>query len=189
MLDAAQIPRPLTCALQPARMHHGGKHKATFAELHVIGEIVGASRFDYPELFCRWQLVYEPSKSWTLLRGLQQVRPGCSLNMHAWASGCLPPLHTWFLAAERGLPGPCCCCCCQANPFLHGCTAAAAESIYCRHRRPCGIDCTRRSSLHCTRGMGVTMPLPVRLLRCAGRHTRVQQRRGRGGHGGVGAPH
>ncbi|KAG2433305.1 hypothetical protein HXX76_008371 [Chlamydomonas incerta] len=44
------------------------------ADLHFIGEIVGGSGFSpaSPMLFCRWQLLYEPSKSWQVVRGLQQ---------------------------------------------------------------------------------------------------------------------
>ncbi|KAG2449404.1 hypothetical protein HYH02_005553 [Chlamydomonas schloesseri] len=45
------------------------------ADLHFIGEIVGGSGFSAaasPMLFCRWQLLYEPSKSWQVVRGLQQ---------------------------------------------------------------------------------------------------------------------
>ncbi len=87
-----------------------GRHKATFAELHIIGEIVGASHFDYPEVFCRWQLVYEPSKSWTVLRGLQQVRRGApaALSQRAVLGLGLPPwlgrmtLHVACAATARG---------------------------------------------------------------------------------------
>ncbi|KAG2496992.1 hypothetical protein HYH03_004997 [Edaphochlamys debaryana] len=46
--------------------------KTSFAELHIVGEIVGASGFSQKMLFCRWQLLYEPSKSWQVLQGLQQ---------------------------------------------------------------------------------------------------------------------
>ncbi|PNH06038.1 B9 domain-containing protein 2 [Tetrabaena socialis] len=46
--------------------------KNSFADLHILGEIVGASGFQFPMLFCRWQLLYEPSKSWQVLRGQQQ---------------------------------------------------------------------------------------------------------------------
>ena len=46
------------------------------ADLHFVGEIVGGSGFSAatPMLFCRWQLLYEPSKGWQVARGLQQVR-------------------------------------------------------------------------------------------------------------------
>ncbi|GIL62557.1 hypothetical protein Vafri_16646 [Volvox africanus] len=44
--------------------------KAGTGEMHVVGEIVGASGFSFPMLFCRWELVYDPSKSWKVLRGL-----------------------------------------------------------------------------------------------------------------------
>lgn len=50
----------------------GHAAKSSFADVHVVGEIVGASGFTQPMLFCRWQLLYEPSKSWQVLRGLQQ---------------------------------------------------------------------------------------------------------------------
>ena len=43
------------------------------AEMHVIGEIVGATGFYQPALFCRWQLVYEPINTWAVLQGLEQV--------------------------------------------------------------------------------------------------------------------
>ncbi|KXZ46950.1 hypothetical protein GPECTOR_39g444 [Gonium pectorale] len=46
--------------------------KIVFADVHFMGEIEGASGFDYPMLFCRWQLLYETSKSWKVMRGLQQ---------------------------------------------------------------------------------------------------------------------
>eukprot|EP00198_Chlamydomonas_reinhardtii_P009250 XP_001698587.1 predicted protein [Chlamydomonas reinhardtii] len=44
------------------------------ADLHFVGEIVGGSGFSAatPMLFCRWQLLYEPSKGWQVARGLQQ---------------------------------------------------------------------------------------------------------------------
>lgn len=32
----------------------GPRAKPTSAEVHVLGEIVGASGFSFPELFCRW---------------------------------------------------------------------------------------------------------------------------------------
>ncbi|GIL90360.1 hypothetical protein Vretimale_18228 [Volvox reticuliferus] len=44
--------------------------KAGAGEMHVVGEIVGASGFSFPMLFCRWELVYDPAKSWKVLRGL-----------------------------------------------------------------------------------------------------------------------
>ncbi len=58
----------------------------------MVGEIVGASGFTQPMLFCRWQLLYEPSKSWQVLRGLQQVSRkgfgggcgGCATTIFRW---------------------------------------------------------------------------------------------------------
>ncbi|GLC36538.1 hypothetical protein PLESTB_000159200 [Pleodorina starrii] len=44
--------------------------KAGLGDLHLVGEIVGASGFSCPMLFCRWELLYEPAKSWKVLRGL-----------------------------------------------------------------------------------------------------------------------
>ncbi|GFR50754.1 hypothetical protein Agub_g13021 [Astrephomene gubernaculifera] len=46
--------------------------RSGLADVHVVGEIVGASGFSAPMLFCRWQLLYEPGKSWRVQRGLQQ---------------------------------------------------------------------------------------------------------------------
>jgi hypothetical protein len=58
-----------------AKDGHGqmGTHQGK-AELHLIGEISGASGFDQEALYCKWQLVYEPSKTWQVLRGLEKVR-------------------------------------------------------------------------------------------------------------------
>lgn len=44
-------------------------------ELLLAGEIKGATGFAArkDELLCRWQLIYDPSKSWQVLAGLQQV--------------------------------------------------------------------------------------------------------------------
>lgn len=43
------------------------------ANLHVIGEIAGASGFARSALYCRWQLMYEPTKTWALLRGMDKA--------------------------------------------------------------------------------------------------------------------
>lgn len=55
-------------------------------ELFLAGEIKGATGFAArkDELLCRWQLVYDPSKSWQVLAGLQQVRKEA-----AWGAGPL----------------------------------------------------------------------------------------------------
>lgn len=69
----------------------GHAAKSSFADVHVVGEIVGASGFTQPMLFCRWQLLYEPSKSWQVLRGLQQVRRkgvGCGHGDYAAKARC-----------------------------------------------------------------------------------------------------
>ena len=52
---------------------HMASHQGK-AELHLIGEISGASGFDEEALYCKWQLIYEPSKTWQVLRGLEKVR-------------------------------------------------------------------------------------------------------------------
>lgn len=53
---------------------HSNARQQGKAELHLIGEISGASGFDQEALYCKWQLVYEPSKTWQVLRGLEKVR-------------------------------------------------------------------------------------------------------------------
>ncbi|MEW5300809.1 MAG: hypothetical protein WDW38_005267 [Sanguina aurantia] len=44
------------------------------ADMHIIGEIVGGSRFQHKALFCRWQLVYNASagSGWRVVRGAQR---------------------------------------------------------------------------------------------------------------------
>ncbi len=51
--------------------------KVVKSDVHVIGELVGATDFPlaHPALSCRWRLVYEGVKSWAVVRGAEQ---GCT---------------------------------------------------------------------------------------------------------------
>eukprot|EP00798_Chlamydomonas_sp_ICE-L_P026061 gene26061-11763_t len=61
------------------------------AEVNIIGEIDGASGFKRDALFCRWQLVYDPTKSWAVVQGLEQgATQACTImipetNRVVWA--------------------------------------------------------------------------------------------------------
>lgn len=51
--------------------------RITRADVHIIGEIMGASGFSTARhaLFCRYRLVYDGIKSWTVVRGSEA---GCT---------------------------------------------------------------------------------------------------------------
>jgi B9 domain-containing protein 2 len=38
-------------------------------EVHIIGEIEGASGFSTPNLYCKWKIVSDDEQNWTAIEG------------------------------------------------------------------------------------------------------------------------
>eukprot|EP00983_Pelagomonas_calceolata_P112076 1159846-Pelagomonas_calceolata.AAC.21 len=59
--------------IQKGYSRRGDRPALARADMHIIGEIVGASGFKsrQPALSCRWRLVYDSYKTWAVVRGLQ----------------------------------------------------------------------------------------------------------------------
>jgi len=77
--------RKHTCILVTVQAHSQKKSSrptVARAELHIIGEISGATGFKsrQPALSCKWRLIYDTHKSWAVVRGQQVVS---QTNKHA----------------------------------------------------------------------------------------------------------
>ncbi len=83
-----RLPHPLQ-----THSRRGTEHPTSArADVHILGEVAGATGFKsrQPAISCKWRLVFDASKSWAVVRGLQVGRASW---LHTGRLLAVPPRH------------------------------------------------------------------------------------------------